>query len=414
MRRVVITGIGAVTPVGQNAEQSWESVVAGRSGVGHISLFDSDRFDVKIAGEVSGWEPSDFISGKDVRRRDRYQLLAHSAIQQGMQSAGLEDNNMADPYRVGVMVGSSIGGMTSFSEQLHRIDAHGPRRMAPFGIPSFMTTTGSSMGSVSIGAMGASYIITSACATGSDCIGNAFDRIRLNRADVMVAGAAEAPILPNSIAGFDRLGACSHQNDVPQKAMRPFDRNRTGLVVSEGAAVVVLEALEHAQARGAEILGEVIGYGASSDAYHMVAPHPEGDGAVIAIKAALQDAGVNADNVDYINAHGTSTQLNDPMETHAIKRAFGEEAYNIPVSSTKSMTGHAMGASGAMETIFAVLALRDQIVPPTINLEEPDADCDLDYVPNVAREVPLDIVMTNAFGFGGHNSVLVLKRYRGD
>ncbi|MEL6270630.1 MAG: beta-ketoacyl-ACP synthase II [Chloroflexota bacterium] len=414
MRRVVITGIGAVTPVGQNAEQSWESVVAGRSGVGHISLFDSDRFDVKIAGEVSGWEPSDFISGKDVRRRDRYQLLAHSAIQQGMQSAGLEDNNMADPYRVGVMVGSSIGGMTSFSEQLHRIDAHGPRRMAPFGIPSFMTTTGSSMGSVSIGAMGASYIITSACATGSDCIGNAFDRIRLNRADVMVAGAAEAPILPNSIAGFDRLGACSHQNDVPQKAMRPFDRNRTGLVVSEGAAVVVLEALEHAQARGAEILGEVIGYGASSDAYHMVAPHPEGDGAVIAIKAALQDAGVNADNVDYINAHGTSTQLNDPMETHAIKRAFGEEAYNIPVSSTKSMTGHAMGASGAMETIFAVLALRDQIVPPTINLEEPDADCDLDYVPNVAREVPLDVVMTNAFGFGGHNSVLVLKRYRGD
>ncbi|MEL7236309.1 MAG: beta-ketoacyl-ACP synthase II, partial [Chloroflexota bacterium] len=392
MRRVVITGIGAVTPVGQNAEQSWESVVAGRSGVGHISLFDSDRFDVKIAGEVSGWEPSDFISGKDVRRRDRYQLLAHSAIQQGMQSAGLEDNNMADPYRVGVMVGSSIGGMTSFSEQLHRIDAHGPRRMAPFGIPSFMTTTGSSMGSVSIGAMGASYIITSACATGSDCIGNAFDRIRLNRADVMVAGAAEAPILPNSIAGFDRLGACSHQNDVPQKAMRPFDRNRTGLVVSEGAAVVVLEALEHAQARGAEILGEVIGYGASSDAYHMVAPHPEGDGAVIAIKAALQDAGVNADNVDYINAHGTSTQLNDPMETHAIKRAFGEEAYNIPVSSTKSMTGHAMGASGAMETIFAVLALRDQIVPPTINLEEPDADCDLDYVPNVAREVPLDVV----------------------
>ncbi|MEM6285374.1 MAG: beta-ketoacyl-[acyl-carrier-protein] synthase family protein, partial [Chloroflexota bacterium] len=220
--------------------------------------------------------------------------------------------------------------------------------------------------------------------------------------------------LPNSIAGFDRLGACSHQNDRPQQAMRPFDRHRTGLVVSEGAAVIVLESLEHAQARGANILGEVIGYGASSDAYHMVAPHPQGDGAVIAIRAALADARLNAEDVDYINAHGTSTLLNDPMETHAIKRAFGEEAYNIPVSSTKSMTGHAMGASGAIETIFSVLALRDQIVPPTINLEDPDPACDLDYVPNVAREVPLDTVMTNAFGFGGHNSVLVLKRYRGD
>ncbi|MEM6527626.1 MAG: beta-ketoacyl-ACP synthase II [Chloroflexota bacterium] len=414
MRRVMITGIGAVTPVGLDAEQSWQSMKSGKSGIGHISLFDSGEFDVKIAGEVTGWEPADHISAKDVRRRDRYQLLAHTAIQQAMQSAGLDADTMPDPYRVGVMVGSSIGGMTSFSEQLHRIDADGPRRMAPFGIPSFMTTTGSSMGSVSIGAMGASYIVTSACATGSDCIGNAFDRVRMGRADVMLAGAAEAPILPNSIAGFDRLGACSHQNDRPQQAMRPFDRHRTGLVVSEGAAVIVLESLEHAQARGANILGEVIGYGASSDAYHMVAPHPQGDGAVIAIKAALADARLNAEDVDYINAHGTSTLLNDPMETHAIKRAFGEEAYNIPVSSTKSMTGHAMGASGAIETIFYVMALRDQIVPPTINLEDPDPACDLDYVPGVARDVPLDTVMTNAFGFGGHNSVLVLQRYRGD
>jgi beta-ketoacyl-acyl-carrier-protein synthase II len=411
VRRVVVTGLGAVTPVGNTPEQSWEAVKRGQSGVGAITLFDATDFAVKIAGEVRGWDPVETISPKELRRRDRYQLLAHTAIQQAVQQAGINLETDEQRARAGLVVGSSIGGMTSFSEQLHNIDVNGPKRMSPFGIPRFMTTTASSMGSIELGFTGPSYILTSACATGADCIGHAYDQIRLGRADVMVAGAGEAPILPNSIAGFDRLGACSHEVVSPERAMRPFDRERTGLVASEGAAVVVLEDMEHAKARDADILAEVIGYGASSDAFHIVAPRPDGKGAAAAIRFAMEDARLNAADLDYINAHGTATVLNDPMETYAIKHALGEEAYNIPVSSTKSMTGHAMGASAAMEAVFCVLALRDQVVPPTINLDAPDVDCDLDYVPNTARDVPLRRVMSNAFGFGGHNAVLLFKRF---
>lgn len=410
-QRVVITGMGAITPVGNTPEESWQAIRAGKSGVDCITLFDASNFAVKIAGEVNGWHPTADLPAKEVRRRDRYQQLAHSAILQAVEQAGVTFQTERERARAGVVVGSSIGGMTSFSEQLHTIDAHGPRRMSPFGIPSFMTTTASSLGSVLMGITGPSHIITSACATGADCIGYAYDRIRLGRADVMLAGAAEAPVLPNAVAGFDRLGACSHANQVPQQAMRPFDRDRSGLVVAEGAAVLVLESLDSARKRGANILAEVVGYGASSDAFHMVAPHPEGSGAAQAIREALDDAHLNPEDVDYISAHGTATLLNDPMETQAIKRAFGEEAYNIPTSSTKSMTGHAMGASAAMEAVFSVMALRDQIAPPTINLHDPDPACDLDYVANIARETVINTVMSLAFGFGGHNAVLVFKRF---
>ncbi len=410
-RRVVVTGMGAITPVGNTVHQSWCALLNGESGIGAITHFDATNFDVKIAGEIKNWDAAAATSAKLARRLDRYQLLANAAMQQAVDHAGIALETESQRLRTGVVIGSSIGGMTSFSQQLHNIDQNGPRRMSAFGIPSFMTTVGSSLSSIELGAYGPSYIITSACATGSDCIGHAFDQIRLGRMDVMVAGAGEAPILPNSIAGFDRLGACSHELDEPHKAMRPFDVDRTGLVVSEGAAVLVLESLQHAQQRGAAILAEIVGYGASSDAYHMVAPHPEGRGAAIAMRRALADAHVETEQVDYINAHGTATPLNDGMETLAIKTVFGEGAYNIPVSSTKSMTGHAMGATAAMEAVFSVMALREQVVPPTINLVTPDPACDLDYVPHEARPIPLTHVMSNAFGFGGHNAVLVFKRF---
>ena len=409
--RVVITGLGAITPVGNTPEESWQSLVAGESGIDCISLFDASEFAVKIAGEVKGWDPADVLPRKEVRRRDRYQLFGQAVVEQAVAHAGITFETEQARERAGAVIGSAIGGMTSFSDELHNIDANGPRRMSPFGIPSFMTTTASSTASMTLGLMGASYIITSACATGADCIGHAFDQIRLGRMDVMLAGAAEAPILPNAVAGFDRLGACTHNNDLPRRAMRPFDTDRSGLVISEGAAVVVLESLAHARERGVPILGEIVGYGSSSDAFHMIAPHPEGKGAARAIRQALFDGQINADQVDYINAHGTATPLNDTMETLAIKHALGEEAYNVPVSSTKSMTGHAMGASAAMEIVFSVLALRDQVIPPTINLTQPDLACDLDYVPNEAREADLNVIVSNAFGFGGHNAVLALKRF---
>jgi 3-oxoacyl-[acyl-carrier-protein] synthase II len=413
-RRVVITGLGAITPVGNTVETSWEGVVAGRSGIGWLSHFDTTDFKVKVAGEVRDWKPMDALPAKEVRRRDRYQVLAHAVVQQAAGHAGITPETLETDEqraRAGACVGSAIGGMTTFSEQLHNIDANGPRRMSPFGIPSFMTTTGSSSASMMLGLWGSSYILTSACATGADCIGHAFDQIRLGRADLMFAGASEAPILPNSIAGFDRLGACSHEAETPTQAMRPFDVARTGLVVAEGAAVLVLEALGTARARGAAILGEIIGYGSTSDAYHIVAPHPQGRGAAAAMRRALADARLEAEDVDYINAHGTATPLNDTMETYAIKHALGETAYNIPVSSTKSVTGHAMGATAAMEAVFSVMAIRDQVAPPTINLTDPDPACDLDYIPNEAREMSIRHVVSNSFGFGGHNAVLVFKAF---
>jgi 3-oxoacyl-[acyl-carrier-protein] synthase II len=332
---------------------------------------------------------------------------AHEAV----KHAGLEIND-SNRDRTGVIVGASVGGVESYFDQAKLlIDTDDPRRITPFGIPMLMVNGGSDMLSIEFGAMGPSYTPISACATGADCIGHAFDLIRMGKIDQALAGCGEAPIIPIGVAAFDRVGACSRQNEDPETASRPFDKNRTGLVFSEGAGVVVLEELEIAKARGANILAEIVGYGSTSDAFHSTAPDPEGKGAIKAIKQAMADARLNPTDIHYINAHGTSTSLNDVMETKAVKSVFGEHAYRVPMSSTKSMTGHAMGATAAFEAIFSVMALQDQIAPPTINLHEPDPECDLDYVPNVARELPMTHVMSNSFGFGGHNVSLIFARY---
>jgi beta-ketoacyl-acyl-carrier-protein synthase II len=349
------------------------------------------------------------MSAKDARRCDIYQQFIIAAGKQAIAHSGLEVTD-ANRLRTSVIIGSSVGGVVSYAEEAEMLFKTGdPRRITPFGIPMMMANGGSDLVGIELGAMGPSYTLVSACATGGDCIGQAFDLIRGNRIDQALAGAGDAAIFSIGIAAFDRTGAVSRLNDQPELACRPFDKNRTGLVFAEGAAVLVLEALETAQARGAQIYAEVVGYGSTVDAFHLTAPHPEGIGATAAIRAALDDAGLNPEQIDYINAHGTGTQLNDVIETKAVKRALGEAAYRIPMSSTKSMTGHAMGATAAMEAVFSVLALRDQIAPPTINLIEPDPECDLDYVPNQAREMALTHIMSNSFGFGGHNASLILK-----
>lgn len=408
-RRVVVTGIGMVSPVGSNAAESWENIKAGNCGIGPITRFDASNFNVKIAAEVKDWQPEKYIPAKEVRRRDLYQQFVAAAAQEAMQDSGLEVNDQ-NRLKTGVIIGSAVGGVSSYYREATVIFETGdPRRITPFGIPMLMVDGGSDMVSIEIGATGPSYVPVSACATGADCIGHAFDLIRLGRIDRALAGGAEAPIFMIGIAAFDRTGACSRENDDPSRACRPFAKDRPGLVFSEGAGVLVLEELESAKARGANIMAELVGYGSTSDAFHITAPQPDGIGAATAIRAALDDAKLNPEQVDYINAHGTGTSLNDVMETKAVKIIFGEHAYNLPMSSTKSMTGHAMGATAAFEAAFGVLALRDQVMPPTINLDEPDPECDLDYVPNTAREARLNVVMSNSFGFGGHNVSLIFK-----
>lgn len=408
-RRVVVTGYGMVSPLGHNAEDSWQAVKAGKSGVGCITRFDASNYAVKIAAEVKDWDPTVYMSAKDVRRCDIYQQFIIAAGKQAIAHSGLEVTD-ANRARTSVIIGSSVGGVVSYAQEAEMLfKTSDPRRITPFGIPMMMANGGSDLVGIELGAMGPSYTLVSACATGADCIGQAYDLIRSNRIDQALAGAGDAAIFSIGVAAFDRTGAVSRLNDQPELACRPFDKNRSGLVFAEGAAVLVLEALETAQARGAQIYAEVVGYGSTVDAFHITAPHPEGLGATAAIRAALADAGLSPEQIDYINAHGTGTQLNDVIETKAVKHALGEAAYRIPMSSTKSMTGHAMGATAAMEAIFSVLALRDQIAPPTINLTEPDPECDLDYVPNQARKLALTHVMSNSFGFGGHNASLILK-----
>lgn len=410
-RRVVITGVGAISPLGHNAEDTWTALKNGQSGIGPITHFDASNHLVKIAAEVKDWDPAKFMPAKDARRRDPYQQFIVAASFEAMRQSGLEVNE-ANTHRTGVIVGSSVGGIGSYFDQAKLlIETGDPRRITPFGIPMLMVNGGSDIMSIEVGATGPSYTPISACATGADCIGHAYDLIRLGRLDQALAGCGDAPIIQIGIGAFDRVGACSRQNDDPAGASRPFDKNRSGLVFGEGAGVVVLEALEQAQARGATILAEIVGYGTTSDAFHTTAPDPEGKGAAAAIRAALVDAGLNPNEVDYINAHGTGTALNDVMETKAVKQALGEQAYRVPMSSTKSMTGHGMGATAALEAVFSVMVLRDQVAPPTINLTEPDPDCDLDYVPNVARELPISTVMSNSFGFGGHNVSLIFSKF---
>lgn len=410
-RRVVVTGLGMVTPVGHTVAETWDAIKAGRSGVGPIARYDATGHNVRIAAEVKDWDATQYVDRKELRRRDRYQLLLYAAAMQALADSGLEQLSDEAKLRTGVMTGSAIGGVESFWHQMTLVDRSGDlRKVTPFGVPMLMVNGGSNMISIATGATGPSSTPASACATGADCIGMAFDLIRLGRMDRAIAGCGEAPILPIGLAAFDRIQAASRNNDDPTGAMRPFDRNRTGLVFGEGAGVLILEELETAKARGAPIYAELIGYGSTSDAYHVTAPEPEGKGAVRALQIALDDAGCNPEDIDYINAHGTATALNDPMETRAVKTAFGDHAYRIPMSSTKSMTGHGMGMTAAIEAAFAVLAIRDGVVPPTINLTEPDPDCDLDYVPNEARDVVVTTAMTNAFGFGGHNSSLIFKK----
>ncbi len=412
-RRVVVTGMGVVSPLGHNTEQTWDGIKNGRSGMGTITRFDVSNSLVKIAAEVKNWDPAQHMPAKEVRRRDRYQHFIVAAAREAATQAGFEVKEH-ERARTGMIVGSAVGGVESYYDQARLLfDTNDPRRITPFGIPMLMVNGGSDLVSIEYGSYGPSYTPISACATGADCIGHAYDLIRLGRLDQAMGGGGEAPIIAIGIAAFDRVGACSRQNDDPEHASRPFDKDRSGLVFSEGGAVMVLESLEHAQARGANILAEIVGYGSTSDAFHITAPDPEAGGASLAIQAALDDAGLNPTDIHYINAHGTATSLNDVMETKAVKRVFGEHAYNVPMSSTKSMTGHGMGATAAMEAVFAVLAIRDQVAPPTTNLREPDPECDLDYVPNQAREMPITCVMSNSFGFGGHNVSLIFKAFEG-
>lgn len=409
-RRVVVTGLGLVTPLGHTVTETWEAIKAGKSGIGPITRYDATGHNVQIAAEVKNWDPKDHLSSKEIRRHDRYQWFIYAAAQQALAQSGLEISE-EQRLRSSVIIGSAVGGVESFDQNIQEVMNTGDyRRVSPFGIPQLVVNGGSNMVSILQGAHGPSYTPTSACATGADCIGHAFDLIQMGKIDRALTGCGEAPIIPLGIAAFDRIGATSRHNDTPQEAMRPFDKNRSGLVFAEGAGVLVLEEYESAKARGADILAEVVGYGSTSDGFHITAPEPEGIGATNAILQAMAVAGINADDIDYINAHGTATALNDPMETKAVKRALGDRAYAIPMSSTKSMTGHGMGMTAAIEAVFSVLSLRDQVAPPTINLTESDPECDLDYVPNEARDVNMDCVMSNSFGFGGHNSSLIFKR----
>ncbi len=410
-RRVVVTGVGAVSPIGLTAQESWQNAVNGVSGVGPITLFDHTDLQVHIACEVKGFDPHRYLDPREVRRRDRYEQFAAAAAQEALANAGYQvPEEEAD--RVAVTISSAVGGLTSIEQAILGAN-NNPRRISPFIIPMFMPNGAAGMVGIDIGARGPAFSVVSACASGSDGIGQAWLLLRAGLVDVAIAGGTEATVTRMGVAAFDRLGALSRRNDEPERTPAPFDRDRDGLVMGEGAAVLVLETEEHARARGAEILAELAGYGASADAFHITAPAEDGVGGALAIRRALASAEVAPEEVDYINAHGTGTQLNDLAETRAIKAVFGKRAYNIPVSSTKSMTGHMMGATGALEAVFCIMAIRDGVVPPTIHLNTPDPECDLDYVPNQARRHPVRIAISNAFGFGGHNSVLVFRAYTG-
>ncbi len=410
--RVVVTGLGVVSPLGLDVSSLWEALKSGQSGVDRITLFDTDGFETRIAAEVKGFNPTDHIEYREARRMDRYTQFAVIASLQAAAQAKLDlDNHPEDACNVGVLIGSGIGVITTLCAQMAVLAEKGPDRVSPFLIPMMISDAASGHVSIMLGAKGVNFCATSACSSGADAIGEACEIIRRGDAHVMLAGGAEAAITPIGIAGFNAAGALSKRNEEPRKASRPFDAERDGFVIGEGAAVMVLESLPHALRRGARILAEFGGYGATSDAHHITQPDARGEGGAKAIQVALNKAGVHLEEVDYINAHGTSTQMNDRCETVAIKAALGEHAYRVPVSSTKSMTGHLIAAAGAIEAIICVLTIQHGIVPPTINLEHPDPECDLDYVPNLARQKKVRTALSNSFGFGGHNSVLVLKEY---
>ncbi|MBW4435595.1 MAG: beta-ketoacyl-ACP synthase II [Pleurocapsa minor GSE-CHR-MK-17-07R] len=411
-RRVVITGMGMVSGTGNTVAENWDNIVNGRTGIAPITRFDVSNFGVKLAAEVKGFNPELYMSAKEVRRRDLYQQYIVAAAHQAIEQSGFVVHEH-ERRRASVMIGSGVGGVASYNDECSAAILTGEwRRITPMAIPMLMVNGGSDYVGIDVGARGPGYVPTSACATGGDCIGTIFHLIRSGMIDQGLAGSGDATIFNVGLAAFDRTGACSRETDV-SVACQPFAKDRPGLVFGEGAAVLAIESLEHAQARGATILAEIRGYGTTADSYHITAPEPQGLGASEALEVALEDAGLNVTDIHYINAHGTGTTLNDAMETKAVKRTFGPHAYNVPMSSTKSMTGHAMGATASMEAIFCVLAIRDQVAPPTIALNEKDPECDLDYVPHTARQTKIKHTMSNSFGFGGHNVSLVISAFEG-
>lgn len=410
MKRVVVTGIGMVTPCGNTLQENWENIINGRSGIGPITRFDTTDFPSKIAGEVKNLNPEEFVDKKDARRLDLFLIYALASAKMAMEDSGLVIND-ENSERVGVMVGAGMGGLLTIEKYHKALIEGGPRKISPFFIPYSIVNMAPGLISMEYGAKGPNLSIVTACATSTHCIGEAFECILRGDADAMIVGGAEGTITPLAIGGFCSMKALSTRNEEPQKASRPFDKDRDGFVMGEGSAILILEELENAKKRGAKIYGEVIGYGLSSDAYHMTAPAPEGDGAYRCMKMAIKDAGITPDDIDYINAHGTSTYYNDLFETIAIKKLFGDRAYKIPVSSTKSMTGHLLGAAGAVEAAYTLMSLKTSIIPPTINYETCDGECDLDYVPNEAREKKINYALSNSFGFGGTNATLVFKRF---
>lgn len=408
-RRVVVTGVGAVTPLGNDVETTWKGIIEGKSGIGPLTRVNADEYPAKVAAELKDFNPEVFMDRKEARKMDRFTQYAVASALMAVKDADLTINE-ENSERVGVWIGSGIGGMETFEQQYETFQKRGYKRVSPFFVPMLIPDMATGQVSITLGARGFNSCTVTACATGTNSIGDAFKVIQRGDADVMVTGGAEAPITKMSVAGFCANTALSTNPD-PQTASRPFDKNRDGFVMGEGAGIIILEELEHALARGAKIYAEIVGYGATGDAYHITAPAPGGEGGARAMKMAINDGGLQPQDIDYINAHGTSTEYNDKFETLAVKEVFGEHAYNLAMSSTKSMTGHLLGAAGGVEAIFTVLAMRDSILPPTINYETPDPECDLDYVVNKARSKEIKAAMSNSLGFGGHNATIVFKKY---
>jgi 3-oxoacyl-[acyl-carrier-protein] synthase II len=409
-KRVVVTGMGLITPLGIGVQKTWDALLEGRSGIRRITQFDAEQFPTKIAGEVEGFNPEDYIELKDIKKMDRFIHFALAASQMAMEDSGLKiDDGNAE--RVGVIIGSGIGGLHTIEHYHSVMLEKGPRRISPFFIPMLVVNLASGQVSIRYGAKGPNSALVTACATGTHSIGDAFRIIQRGDADAMIAGGAEAVITPLGIGGFNAMKALSTRNDEPEKASRPFDMNRDGFIMGEGAGILILESLENAEERGARIYGEIAGYGMTADAYHITSPPPGGEGAARCMAVALNDAGVTPLEVDYINAHGTSTRHGDELETYAIKKVFGEHAYKLAVSSTKSMTGHLLGAAGGVEAVISLLSIYNDVVAPTTNLDNPDPECDLDYVPHKARKMTVNSALTNSFGFGGTNACLLLKKF---
>jgi len=409
---VVVTGLGLITPLGIGVKESWSALCAGKSGIAEITRFDASDFNTKIAGEVKGFQAEDYLPKKEARRTETFIAYAVAASRMALEDSGLViDNSNAE--RVGVLTGCGLGGLLILEQTSRTLDTKGPKRVSPFFIPMLIGNMAPGMISIHLGAKGPNSSIATACAAGTHAIGDAYKIIKAGEADAMITGGVESVITPTCVAGFNAMKALSTRNEEPQKASRPFDRDRDGFVVGEGCGILILESLDRALARHARIYAEIIGYGMSGDGFHMTAPSPDGEGAARCMEASLMDAGIAYTEIDYINAHGTSTPLNDLYETIAVKSVFKEKAPLIPISSTKSMTGHLLGAAGGVETVFTALTIYDSVIPPTINLDNPDPECDLDYVPNVSRKADVRTAMTNSFGFGGTNATLILKEYPG-